>query len=37
MIWESLISGQQWINRHREQTDRHRRRGGEGGGDVWKE
>ena len=26
MVWANLISGQQWINRHREQTDGHRRR-----------
>ena len=30
MAWKNLFTGQQWRNRHREQTDRHGERGGEG-------
>ena len=30
MIMKNLFAGQQWRNRHREQTYRHGERGGEG-------
>ena len=30
MVWENLFSGQQWRNRHREQTYGHEMRGEEG-------
>ena len=30
MVWENLFSGQQWRNRHREQTYGHGEKGGEG-------
>ena len=30
VIWKNLFTGQQWRNRHREQTYRHGERGGEG-------
>ena len=30
MVLKNLFAGQQWKNRHREQTYRHRERGGEG-------
>ena len=31
MVLKNLFAGQQWRNRHREQTYRHGERGGEGG------
>ena len=30
MVLKNLLTGQQWRNRHREQTYGHRERGGEG-------
>ena len=30
MVWKNLLTGQQWRNRHREQTYGHGERGGEG-------
>ena len=30
MVLKNLLTGQQWRNRHREQTYRHEERGGEG-------
>ena len=30
MVLKNLFTGQQWRNRHREQTDGHGKRGGEG-------
>ena len=38
MVLKNLCTGQQWRNRHREQTNGHGERGGEGEmyGNAWK-
>ena len=37
MVPINLFAGQQWRNRHREQTYGHGVEGGRRGGDVWRE